>query len=238
MRVRIQECPTRVVPGPPDADEVHVWRLDFERPPWSLADLATVLTPDERDRADRYRAGQVREQFVLSRGVLRKLLGRYLETPPNAVPITYAPAGKPVLAGGSLHFNVTHTSGLALVAVARCRVGVDVERVRDVPDMAGLVERFFSAVERQTFRQMPSEKRTPAFYRGWVCKEAVIKAAGASMQYLDGFDVELDPARSAAVLAVRHAALASSGWVVADWEPSPGFAAAVAIEGRGEMRIE
>ena len=227
-----------MVASPPEADEVHIWLVDFERPPWSRSELAVVLTPDERDRADRYRAGPVREQFILGRGVLRKLLGNYLTTPPSAVPITYAPAGKPVLVGDMLHFNVTHTSGLALVAVARCRVGVDVERVREVPDMAGLVERFFSPAERQAFRQMPREKRMQAFYRGWVCKEAVIKAAGASMQYLDGFDVELDPSRSPAVLAVRHETLASSGWVVADWEPSPGFAAAVAIEGSGEMRIE
>ena len=71
-----------------------------------------------------------------------------------------------------------------------------------------------------------------------MCKKAVIKAAGASVQNLDGFDVELDPARPPAVLAVRHPLFAGPGWAVADWEPAPGFAAAVAVEGTGRVRIE
>ena len=82
-----------------------------------------------------------------------------------------------------------------------------------------------------------AERQEAAFFRGWVCKEAVIKAAGASVQYLDGFDVELDPAKPAAVLAARHEVFAGEGWTVADWEPAPGFAAAIAIEGTGPIAI-
>jgi 4'-phosphopantetheinyl transferase len=136
-----------------------------------------------------------------------------------------------------VHFNVTHTSGLALVAVATSRVGIDVERVREVPDAAGLVERFFSPAECRAYRELPAEHRLRAFYRGWVCKEAVIKAAGATMQYLDGFDVELDPTRGPRVLAIRQPALDSTGWLVADWDAAPGFTAAVAIEGQGEIEF-
>jgi hypothetical protein len=51
------------------------------------------------------------------------------------------------------------------------------------------------------------------------------------MHALDQFDVELDPARPAAVLAARHPQLAGCGWAVADWCPAPGYAAAVAVEG-------
>jgi len=225
-------------PAPPTAGAVHVWVVDIDRPPCDPADLAACLTPDECARAARYRFGPVREQFTLSRGVLRRLLGGYLDVPPADVPIVYGANGKPGLAGAALHFNVTHTTGLALVAVAAARVGVDVERVRTVPDTDGLVGRFFSAAEAVAFRALPEEVRAAAFLRGWVCKEAVIKAAGASVQYLDGFDIDLDPARPPAVLAVRHAALAGGGWAVADWQPAPGYAAAVAVEGAGALRID
>jgi 4'-phosphopantetheinyl transferase len=180
----------------------------------------------------------VREQFIAGRGLLRRLLARCLGMPPHAVPITYILNGKPVLAGGALHFNVSHTNGLALIALAHRRIGVDVERTRSVPDAAGLVSRFFSPAEQQAYLLLPQGCRERAFFRGWVCKEAVIKAAGATVQYLDGFDVELDPDRPPAVLAVRHPMLAADGWMVAEWEPEPGFAAALAVEGDGEVSFE
>jgi 4'-phosphopantetheinyl transferase len=84
---------------------------------------------------------------------------------------------------------------------------------------------------------LPAGCRPAAFFRGWTCKEAVIKAAGATVQCLDGFDVELDPARPPAVLAVRDAALCGPGWAVAHWEPGPGYTAAVAVEGEGPVRV-
>jgi 4'-phosphopantetheinyl transferase len=237
MRVVIHPCPVTYPAGPPAADEVRVWVVALDRPPCDPAELAAVLTPDERDRAGRYRAGAVRQQFLVGRGLLRRLLGGALGVPPHAVPITYTAAGKPVLADESLHFNLTHTSGLALIAVAPRRVGIDVERVRLVPDADGLVERFFSPAERAAYRELTPERRPAAFLRGWVCKEAVIKAAGASVQYLDRFDVELDPARPPGVLAAEADPFGGSGWSVADWEPAPGFAAAVAVEAAGPLRI-
>lgn len=231
MRVRVLPCPADPTPAPPIPDECHVWTIDLDRPPLPAAALAALLTPDEQARAARYRVGAVREQFTLARGVVRRLLGGYLRVAPERVPIVAAASGKPFLDGCDLHFNLTHTTGLAVVAVARVRVGVDAEKRRAIPDADGLVKRFFSPAEREAYHALPAGVRPDAFYRGWVCKEAVIKAAGATMHALDGFDVELDPARPPAVLAARHAQLLGCGWAVADWCPAPGYAAAVAVEG-------
>lgn len=205
--------------------------IDLDRPPLPTDVLAGLLTDDERTRAARYKVGTVRDQFTVSRGVLRRLLGGYLNLPPERVPLSTEASGKPVLVCGSLHFNLTHTPGLAVVAVAPVRVGVDAEKRRDIPDADGLVRRFFSPAEREAYHALPAERRPDGFYRGWVCKEAVIKAAGATMHALDQFDVEIDPGRPAAVLAARHPQLAGCGWAVADWCPGPGYAAAVAVEG-------
>jgi 4'-phosphopantetheinyl transferase len=235
MLVRTLRLDTESPAAPPPAEEAFVYFAKPECLPLPLAELAALLTPDERDRAERYRAGSVREQFIASRGILRQLLGGCLGLAPHAVPITYVLNGKPVLVDALLHFNVSHTNGLLMIALARRRIGVDVERTRSVPDAAGLVSRFFSPAEQAAFRELPAGCRERAFFRGWVCKEAVIKAAGATVQYLDGFDVELHPDRPPAVLSVRHASLAADGWMVADWEPEPGFAAALAVEGVGRV---
>jgi 4'-phosphopantetheinyl transferase len=237
MRAIVRSLKHSLACTSPKADEVFVFVADPELLPCELEEIGSLLTPDERDRAARYRAGTVREQFILGRGVLRQLLAGCLGCSPHAVPITYILNGKPVLVGSPLHFNVSHTNGLAVIAIAHQRIGVDVERSRIIPDADGLVGRFFSRAEQEAYRRVPADRRSAAFFRGWVCKEAVIKAAGASVQYLDAFDVELDPVRPPAVLAVRHHALASNGWTVADWEPASGFVAAIAVESAGGLHL-
>ena len=228
-RVRVQPCPPSAAPAP-CGDDVHVWVVPLDLPPVPLDELFADLIPAERERAARYRAVKVREQFVVGRGLLRRVLAGHLGVSPHEVPFAYADGGKPVLDGHPLHFNLTHTDGLALIATATRRVGIDVERVRHIPDADGLVSRFFSPAECAAYRALPHDRRAVGFLRGWTCKEAVIKAAGATVQCLDGFDVELDPELPPRVLAARHAAIGGCGWAVEAWEPVAGFAAAVALE--------
>jgi 4'-phosphopantetheinyl transferase len=234
----------RVVLGPvaphaaPAAEEVRVMVVPLDEPPAPYGELYECLTDDERTRAARYKVETARHQFVIGRGLLRRLLGDCLGTAARAVPITYTATGKPVLAAAAgLHFNVTHTDGLALIALARRAVGIDVERVRAVENPEGLVGRFFSPAERASFLSLAGELRPAGFFRGWTCKEAIIKAAGLSVAYLDEFDVELHPARPAVLLAARHPELREGVWGLAAWEAAAGFAAAVAVEGATELRM-
>ncbi len=227
--VLLPPCPARPCPPPLVGDEIHVWTVPLDPAPATVADLLAELTADERARGDRYRAARVREQFVTCRGLLRRVLGGYLGVPAGDVPIAYTGAGKPMLAGGAFEFNLAHTDGVALIAVAGRPVGVDVERVRDVANAGGLVDRFFSAAERDDYRRLPEGVKREAFFRGWTCKEAVIKAAGASVEALDAFDVDLDPANPPVVRAARHPAIAAGRWAVSCWGPPGGYAAAVAV---------
>jgi 4'-phosphopantetheinyl transferase len=247
MRDKIPAPPTRVVlaaefDGPrrsPTEDEIRVWVVPLDKPSADPAKLYGCLTPDERARADRYRAAHARHQFVTTRGLLRRILGNELGVAPEGVPLTYGPAGKPLLAGGAaaVHFNLSHTDGLAVIALARRPVGVDVERVRAVSDPAVLVRRFFSPGERDAFDALPEPLRPAGFFRGWTCKEALIKASGLSIAYLDTFDVELHPAWPAKLLAARHAGLSGAGWRLLAWEPAPGYTAALAVEGTGCLEL-
>jgi 4'-phosphopantetheinyl transferase len=226
--------------GAVEPGEVRVWVVPLATPPFAEHELLPHLTADERARADRYKVQKARHQFVTTRGLLRRLLGTALGVAPADVPIPYTEAGKPVLAESAarpdFHFNVTHTDGLALLAAADRPVGIDVERVRAVADADGLVGRFFSPAECAAFRALPADLRPAGFFRGWTSKEAVIKAAGISVTCLEEFDVELHPSRPAAVLAARHAALAGWDWALAAWEPTAGFAAAVALVQASETR--
>jgi len=235
VSVRVARCPAAFT-GVPGLNEVLAWVVDLASPPVEPAVLFRELTAEEQSRALRYKSNRPREQFVISRGLLRRLLGGCLGVSPPTVPIAYLPSGKPVLGEGEpledppLHFNVTHTDGVAVLALAQRRVGVDVEVVRTVADAEGLVGRYFSRAEGEVFRSLPERDRPAAFFRGWTCKEAVIKAAGATVGCLDGFDVELHPEQPPRVNAIRDPQLAGPGWALAEWEALDGTAAAMAVE--------
>lgn len=197
-----------------------------------IGHLFTCLTPNEQERANRYRAEQSRLQFIVGRGIVRQLLGEKLGLSPCEVPITYSGSGKPRLDSPKidLHFNVTHSVGLVLIAMADRPIGIDLERHRLIADQEGLVNRFFSSAERQSYERLALEFRVSAFFRGWTCKEAIIKAAGLTIACLDDFDVELHPSRPATLLAARHPELVRSRWDLVAWEPAPGYSAALAVQ--------
>ena len=210
----------------PNGDtHVYVAALTDARP------FLPLLTDEERARAERFRLARVRDQFVAARGHLRALLGRYLGLEPRAVPVLYADGGKPHLPEGyPLHFNVSHTDGLAVFAVGRSRVGVDVERVRPIPDADGLVTRFFSRRECDQFHALPPHVRPGAFLRAWTRKEAVLKAIGRGVQSLDCCDVTFADDEPPALLELEGDRSAGARWELFAWEPAPGYLAAGAVE--------
>ena len=116
------------------------------------AHLVEVLTVGEREIAEQYRFESGRLRSAASRGLLRWLLGSYLNVRPEHARLQFGALGKPELAGdqasSGLRFNVAHCEDVALYALTRRReVGVDLERPRPMPDAADIAERFFAADE-------------------------------------------------------------------------------------------
>lgn len=166
--------------------EIHVWqaRLELVRP--VLDDLAETLSSDERERADRFIRTANRDQFLAAHGALRSILGRYLGRSPTQVTFALAPSGKPQLVRepGSppLCFNLSHSADMALVALALDNeVGVDVERLRPMPDALGIAEAYFAPEEAAALRQLTGASREEAFFRCWTRKEASLKARGGGI---------------------------------------------------------
>jgi 4'-phosphopantetheinyl transferase len=179
--------------GPNDlanlADEIHVWTFDIIASEAIAARFEPVLSEEEVDRAARFHFRKLRDSFVLTRGILRHLLGRYLGVPPAAIRISYGSKGKPALADNKLlQFNMSHSGDKAIIALTRdCAIGVDVERVRFMTDMQQIAERFFCPEEAAEILSFPDCQR--AFFFCWTRKEAFIKAIG------DGLSVPLDSFR-------------------------------------------
>ena len=220
-------------------EQVHVWRASLDGPPSRVDALRQTMTVDELERSERYRFDEDRWRFVVARGTLRCILARYLKTVPEQVRLRYGKRGKPHLVGQSgaagLQFNVAHADGLALFAVARGRrIGVDIEGMdRDLAALE-IADRFFSPREIAALRQLPAEARAEGFFNGWTRKEAYIKARGDGLSLpLDRFEVSLAPGEPAALLSTAWDPEEASRWSLKELVPGPGYAGAVAVEGRG-----
>jgi 4'-phosphopantetheinyl transferase len=205
--------------------------------------MLSVLSADEHERAERFRFRKDREHFIAARGLLRILLGRYLDLPPRQLSFSYSPYGKPQLAGVSggaaLRFNVSHSHGIALYAVALGReIGVDVEYIRREVVGESIAEHFFSAREVASLRALPAEMQPQAFFNCWTRKEAFIKAIGEGLSFpLDEFDVSLVPDEPAALLNTRNGPLEAARWSLQALPVDEGYVAALAVEGH-EWRLE
>jgi 4'-phosphopantetheinyl transferase len=110
---------------------------------------------------------------------------------------------------------------------------VDIEQVRDNIEMTELVDRFFSAGEKEAWHSLLESQRKEAFFNAWTRKEAFTKATGAGLAMpLDSFDVSMVPGEPARLLGIDSDEKAAAGWSMQDIKPATGFAAALAMEGK------
>ena len=191
------------------SNEVHVWRALLDELPPQIDSFLHTLATDEQSRADRFYFQRDRERFITAHGVLRAILGLYLNRAPKCLSFCYSSHGKPALAwesgGDAIRFNMSHSHGVALYAVTRGReVGIDLEFIRRDLEVEQIAERFFSRRETATLRALPADLRKYAFFLCWTRKEAYIKARGEGLSLpLDQFDVSLIPGKPAALLNTR-----------------------------------
>lgn len=217
---------------------VHVWRAGLDQSPSQADGFLNTLDDDELSRADRFYFSRDRERFIVARGVLRAILGRYLNRVPESLGFDYNIHGKPALASESdadtIHFNLSHSHGTALYAFARGReIGVDLEFIRCDLEAEQIAERFFSHREISTLRALPQSLRKYAFFLCWTRKEAYIKARGDGLSMpLDQFDVSLIPGEPAALLSTQPDTDDALRWSLRNLIPASGYAAALATKGR------
>lgn len=139
--------------------------------------------------------------------------------------------GRPWLGAnaGPRDVSWSHSGDRLLVALGEgVRVGADLERHRPRPRALLLARRFFEPGETAWLESLPEEAREHAFVRLWCAKEAILKAHGRGIAFgLHRFRV-----------GERHGALhllwadpalgEASGWTLHEFEPLPGYHAALA----------
>lgn len=160
------------------APPIHGWPVLLGDP----AVWAALLSPDEHARASRFRKAADAAAYVACRGLLRMLLGAFLGRDPGALRFTYGPHEKPRLRDNACAFNVSRSSGLAVIAICSAgSLGVDVEGIREDVDVDALAKEFLSPREQAQLAAAGSSERTRSFFRLWVRHEARVKASGRGL---------------------------------------------------------
>jgi 4'-phosphopantetheinyl transferase len=217
----------------PFATAVDLWAVDLDAE--ETAVYEPILVEDELARASRFHFDRDRQRYIVGRGRLRLLLGQYLGLLPEQVRLAYSEHGKPYLppqpAQPVLHFNVTHSQQFALLAFAwGRRLGVDIEVIRPLTNMAAMVRRFFAPAEVAAWEAISPDRQVEAFYCGWTRKEAFIKAIGDGLSYpLDQFVVNLHPDESAQLLSVAGSIAAAEKWEMVAIRPFSHTVAALIV---------
>jgi len=182
---------------------LHVWRADLTA---VTNEVCELLCGEERSRAARIVRERNRELWQRSRGLLRELLGRYLQRDPRSLRFITGPHGKPALPPGPVpdagesaapqrrsstgparvSFNLSHSQGLALYAFAEASaVGVDVEAARRPVAEVAIAARTFGPVEARRLEGLDPATRQREFTRAWVRHEAELKCLGVGLAGAD-----------------------------------------------------
>lgn len=231
----IPNCPWPQAPAHPvlSNNEVHVWCASLEQ---NAADCALLLSADEQARARRFRFEREQRRFTIGRGLLRLILSRYLNIPPENLQFEYGTYGKPALDVGTqnISFNLAHSGELALYAItANLEIGVDLEQIHPIPDVQQLAEQYFSPSEKAELNALPPGERLEAFFRGWTLKEAWLKARGDGLTYpLNQFSVSMAPDGPVRLSGAGDDSQELARWSLRALNPADGYIGALAVAGQ------
>ena len=223
------------------SQDVHIWRAFFDVWQAEIPSLTSVLSTDEKERASRFYFEKDRSSSIISRSLLRILLGRYCSLDPKNIEFKYNDYGKPIFVQDNQHvplyFNLAHSHNTVIYAFTLINsVGIDVEYMRTNIEYEQLAQHYFSPFEIAQLQAVPDTQQCKAFYAGWTRKEAYIKARGKGLSIaLDLFDVTLQPDMPARLVACREEPQAVPRWSLCALPAEDQYASALALDGQYEQ---
>jgi 4'-phosphopantetheinyl transferase len=219
-----------------EATEIALWLADMRELAPALEAAPSCLSAEEADQYGRATDPLLRRRRVHSRVLLRLLLGALLQRPSDSLQFVSGAHGKPAVVDSDLHFNLSHSQDLWLLAAAKgVSVGVDIEAPRSVPQWQRLSRRVFSAREHASL-DITSSAAPAAFFIGWTRKEAVLKGLGQGFSFgASQLEAGLTIATDIVKFSVPVSVPVEESWCVSSLSPPIPCHAAVAW-GSGSLK--
>ena len=223
-----------------DDNNIHIWSIPISKIPHEQQqEYYSLLSNDEKSKADKFRFPKDHNTYVIARGILRLLSGYYLNTNPKEIEFEYGKFGKPAFRKTSrLKFNVSHSENYILIGfVNDYAFGVDIECIKKSSDVLDLTRNYFSQLEIKSFESFAESDQYDAFFRCWVQKEAFIKAKGTGLSFpLDKFSVSLS--EKGGLLETQWDLNEKDEWNLTLFSPEKNYIAALAVKHKSsEVKI-
>jgi 4'-phosphopantetheinyl transferase len=214
--------------------EIHVWTAHLVDEHRATADLLPILSREERAQAAQFSFERDRMHFIQAHGIVRQILSNYLDADAATLIFARTHHGKPNLTrranGPHLEFSVSRSSNCCMLAVQLDHsIGIDVEKMRDLPQAIDIVQSYFTPAESKALSALRGAARRDAFFALWTHKEATVKGLGISLAaHLGRIEFDLDPIGGLRLVAWNGDQSVAQKWSVVRLDPAPGYVAAIA----------
>jgi 4'-phosphopantetheinyl transferase len=162
-------------------NNIDIWRISVGSNLSLLDSFLSIMQPDEIVRANRYFKTNDKNRFIVSRGALRNVLGKYLNQLPATIEFEKGINKKPYIKNTGdidLYYNMSHSGDWILLAISSSEIGVDTEFVNQSFDYKEVIQENFSTPEINYLDKNLSAER---FFMLWTRKEALLKATGKGL---------------------------------------------------------
>ena len=224
--------------------DVHVWQAKLDQADALRSKSYSLLSCDEKERANRFQFDRDKNRFIACRAILRTILSRYSGVEPGSLQFIYGTYGKPELKNRNtdrtaLRFSSSHSHNLSLFAVTlNQEIGIDTEYIRLVSNRDEIVDHYFTPREKIMYGRLAADAKEAAFFNGWTRKEAYLKATGVGLnQPLRTIEVSLEPGKLARLLRINGNPREAAAWSLYELSLGTDYAGAVAVKGSYDLRL-
>ncbi|MCL6571521.1 MAG: 4'-phosphopantetheinyl transferase superfamily protein, partial [Bacillus sp. (in: Bacteria)] len=169
--------------------ELHVWQCFTSEASKVISSLYPHLSPEEKTKANRFRFSHDQNRYVVAHGLLRIILGAYVEREPAELIIERTNTGKPYLVTpeevNTIQFNMTHSEDIVCYIISKVsEVGIDIEFINPNFDWYSIAKVYFTTPEMSLLESLPDDEQVKRFFTLWTRKEAFLKATGKGLSGL------------------------------------------------------
>lgn len=224
---------------PLNNDFIHVWAVHCSVMQKQIPLFSEFLSEEEKIRLDNFKFSLLKKHFIIRRGILRLILGNYLEKDPGEIKFSYDQQGKPYLKDNkqfrkkskTICFNLTFSHDVILYAFTlQDKIGIDIEYVQDQLIHGGVEEQFFSLAELTQFNKTCGKQRARSFFQAWTRKEAIAKTIGKGLLFpLEKIEVTLGHYPRA--LKIKEDEEIAKNWKLYNIDQLNGYVGTIATEG-------
>jgi 4'-phosphopantetheinyl transferase len=214
--------------------DIHVWTARLADHHHATSDLLRILDQEELARAAQFSFERDRSRFIQTHAIVRQILANYCDTDAATLTFSRNGYGKPNLVLRAncprLQFSFSHSGSCCLLAVRLDHpIGVDVEKIRDLPQAIEIAQSYFAPAESKALASLRGAAQRDAFFVLWTHKEAAVKGLGIGLAAnLRRLEFDFGPADGPRLVSWDGDCSVAQTWSTFRIDPAAGYVAAVA----------